>query len=138
MVFIAEAGERTPFTTLVRSTTPAFTFVEQLASPLRSQGLANGIAMSASMWIESRSLKPRRIQGEKASDGLAHGEANTLTQCATPPESSDTAQDRKGSGHLQLVVHALREKIMRFCCGMQSVPVKIFRLIGTDRCCGYA
>jgi putative Ca2+/H+ antiporter (TMEM165/GDT1 family) len=54
LVFIAELGDRTQFTTIVLATAPAFTFAGLLAGTLLGHGLVTALAVGAGSWIGGR------------------------------------------------------------------------------------
>ena len=54
LVFLAELGDRTQFTTLFLATAPAFTFAGLLAGTLAGHGLVTGLAVGAGKWIGGR------------------------------------------------------------------------------------
>jgi putative Ca2+/H+ antiporter (TMEM165/GDT1 family) len=54
LVFIAELGDRTQFTTIVLATAPAFTLAGLLAGTLLGHGLVTGLAVGAGRWIGGR------------------------------------------------------------------------------------
>jgi len=51
LVFIAELGDRTQFTTIVLATTPSFGFIGLLAGTLLGHGLVTWLAVGAGKWI---------------------------------------------------------------------------------------
>jgi putative Ca2+/H+ antiporter (TMEM165/GDT1 family) len=54
LVFLAELGDRTQFTTIFLATAPAFTFAGLLAGTLAGHGLVTGLAVGAGKWIGGR------------------------------------------------------------------------------------
>jgi putative Ca2+/H+ antiporter (TMEM165/GDT1 family) len=54
LVFIAELGDRTQFTTIFLATAPAFTFVGLLAGTLLGHALVTWLAVGAGKWIGGR------------------------------------------------------------------------------------
>jgi putative Ca2+/H+ antiporter (TMEM165/GDT1 family) len=54
LVFIAELGDRTQFTTIFLATAPAFTFPGLLAGTLLGHGLVTWLAVGAGKWIGGR------------------------------------------------------------------------------------
>jgi putative Ca2+/H+ antiporter (TMEM165/GDT1 family) len=54
LVFIAELGDRTQFTTIFLATAPAFTFAGLLAGTLLGHALVTWLAVGAGKWIGSR------------------------------------------------------------------------------------
>jgi putative Ca2+/H+ antiporter (TMEM165/GDT1 family) len=54
LVFIAELGDRTQFTTIFLATAPAFTFAGLLAGTLLGHGLVTWLAVGAGKWIGGR------------------------------------------------------------------------------------
>ena len=54
LVFLAELGDRTQFTTIFLATAPAFTFVGLLAGTLLGHALVTGLAVGAGKWIGGR------------------------------------------------------------------------------------
>jgi len=54
LVFIAELGDRTQFTTIFLATAPAFTFAGLLAGTLAGHALVTGLAVGAGKWIGGR------------------------------------------------------------------------------------
>jgi len=54
LVFIAELGDRTQFTTIFLATAPAFTFAGLLAGTLLGHALVTGLAVGAGKWIGGR------------------------------------------------------------------------------------
>ena len=54
LVFLAELGDRTQFTTIFLATAPAFTFAGRLAGALLGHGLVTGLAVGAGQWIRGR------------------------------------------------------------------------------------
>jgi hypothetical protein len=54
LVFIAELGDRTQFTTIFLATAPAFTFAGLLAGSLLGHALVTGLAVGAGRWIGGR------------------------------------------------------------------------------------
>ncbi|MBM5801329.1 MAG: TMEM165/GDT1 family protein [Cyanobacteria bacterium K_DeepCast_35m_m2_023] len=54
LVFIAELGDRTQFTTIFLATAPAFTFAGLLAGTLAGHALVTGLAVGAGKWIGQR------------------------------------------------------------------------------------
>ncbi|MBM5800967.1 MAG: TMEM165/GDT1 family protein [Cyanobacteria bacterium K_DeepCast_35m_m2_023] len=54
LVFIAELGDCTQFTTIVLGTAPAFSFAGLLAGTLVGHALVTGLAVGAGTWIGSR------------------------------------------------------------------------------------
>ena len=54
LVFIAELGDRTQFTTIFLATAPAFTFSGLLAGTLLGHGLVTWLAVGAGKWIGGR------------------------------------------------------------------------------------
>ena len=54
LVFLAELGDRTQFTTIVLATAPAFTFVGLLAGTLLGHALVTWLAVGAGKWIGGR------------------------------------------------------------------------------------
>ena len=54
LVFLAELGDRTQFTTIFLATAPAFTFVGLLAGTLLGHALVTGLAVGAGQWIGGR------------------------------------------------------------------------------------
>ncbi|MCS5705814.1 TMEM165/GDT1 family protein [Synechococcus sp. FGCU-3] len=54
LVFIAELGDRTQFTTIFLATAPAFTFAGLLAGTLAGHALVTGLAVGAGKWIGAR------------------------------------------------------------------------------------
>ncbi len=54
LVFLAELGDRTMFTTIFLATAPAFTLVGLLASTLLGHALVTGLAVGAGRWIGGR------------------------------------------------------------------------------------
>lgn len=51
LVFIAELGDRTQFTTIFLAAAPAFSFMALLAGSLLGHGLVTGLAVGAGRWI---------------------------------------------------------------------------------------
>jgi putative Ca2+/H+ antiporter (TMEM165/GDT1 family) len=51
LVFIAELGDRTQFTTIFLAAAPAFSFLALLAGSLLGHGLVTGLAVGAGRWI---------------------------------------------------------------------------------------
>jgi putative Ca2+/H+ antiporter (TMEM165/GDT1 family) len=54
LVFVAELGDRTQFTTIFLATAPAFTFAGLLAGTLLGHALVTGLAVGAGKWIGGR------------------------------------------------------------------------------------
>lgn len=54
LVFLAELGDRTMFTTIFLATAPAFTLVGLLAGTLLGHALVTGLAVGAGRWIGGR------------------------------------------------------------------------------------
>ncbi|MFM1800528.1 MAG: hypothetical protein RLZZ117_2806 [Cyanobacteriota bacterium] len=54
LVFLAELGDRTQFTTIFLATAPAFTFAGLLAGTLLGHALVTGLAVGAGKWIGGR------------------------------------------------------------------------------------
>ncbi|MEB3335169.1 MAG: TMEM165/GDT1 family protein [Cyanobacteriota bacterium] len=54
LVFLAELGDRTQFTTIFLATAPAFTFPGLLAGTLLGHGLVTWLAVGAGKWIGGR------------------------------------------------------------------------------------
>jgi putative Ca2+/H+ antiporter (TMEM165/GDT1 family) len=54
LVFLAELGDRTQFTTIVLATAPAFTFAGLLAGTLLGHALVTWLAVGAGKWIGGR------------------------------------------------------------------------------------
>jgi putative Ca2+/H+ antiporter (TMEM165/GDT1 family) len=54
LVFLAELGDRTQFTTIFLATAPAFTFAGLLVGTLAGHGLVTGLAVGAGKWIGGR------------------------------------------------------------------------------------
>jgi putative Ca2+/H+ antiporter (TMEM165/GDT1 family) len=54
LVFLAELGDRTQFTTIFLATAPAFTFVGLLAGTLLGHALVTWLAVGAGKWIGGR------------------------------------------------------------------------------------
>jgi len=54
LVFIAELGDRTQFTTIFLATAPAFSFAGLLAGTLAGHALVTWLAVGAGQWIGSR------------------------------------------------------------------------------------
>jgi putative Ca2+/H+ antiporter (TMEM165/GDT1 family) len=54
LVFIAELGDRTQFTTIFLATAPAFTFLGLLIGTLLGHALVTGLAVGAGRWIGGR------------------------------------------------------------------------------------
>jgi putative Ca2+/H+ antiporter (TMEM165/GDT1 family) len=54
LVFIAELGDRTQFTTIFLATAPAFTFAGLLAGTLAGHALVTWLAVGAGKWIGGR------------------------------------------------------------------------------------
>ena len=54
LVFFAELGDRTQFTTIFLATAPAFTFAGLLAGTLAGHGLVTALAVGAGKWIRGR------------------------------------------------------------------------------------
>ena len=54
LVFIAELGDRTQFTTIFLATAPAFSFAALLAGSLLGHGLVTGLAVGAGGWVGTR------------------------------------------------------------------------------------
>ena len=54
LVFIAELGDRTQFTTIFLATAPAFSFLGLLAGTLAGHALVTGLAVGAGQWIGGR------------------------------------------------------------------------------------
>ena len=54
LVFVAELGDRTQFTTIFLATAPAFSFEGLLAGTLLGHGLVTALAVGAGKWIGSR------------------------------------------------------------------------------------
>ncbi|MEB3264443.1 MAG: TMEM165/GDT1 family protein [Synechococcus sp.] len=54
LVFIAELGDRTQFTTIFLATAPAFPFAGLLAGTLAGHALVTGLAVGAGRWIGGR------------------------------------------------------------------------------------
>ena len=54
LVFLAELGDRTQFTTIFLATAPAFTFAGLLAGTLLGHGLVTWLAVGAGKWIGGR------------------------------------------------------------------------------------
>ena len=54
LVFIAELGDRTQFTTIFLATAPAFTFAGLLAGTLVGHALVTWLAVGAGKWIGGR------------------------------------------------------------------------------------
>jgi putative Ca2+/H+ antiporter (TMEM165/GDT1 family) len=54
LVFLAELGDRTQFTTIFLATAPAFTFTGLLAGTLLGHALVTGLAVGAGKWIGGR------------------------------------------------------------------------------------
>ena len=54
LVFVAELGDRTQFTTIFLATAPAFTFAGLLAGTLAGHALVTGLAVGAGKWIGGR------------------------------------------------------------------------------------
>ena len=51
LVFIAELGDRTQFTTIFLAAAPAFSFLALLAGALLGHGLVTGLAVGAGRWV---------------------------------------------------------------------------------------
>ncbi|MEY3767249.1 MAG: hypothetical protein RLZZ11_316 [Cyanobacteriota bacterium] len=58
LVFIAELGDRTQFTTVFLATAPAFTFAGLLAGTLAGHALVTWLAVGAGKWIGGRISEP--------------------------------------------------------------------------------
>ena len=58
LVFLAELGDRTQFTTIFLATAPAFTFAGLLAGTLAGHALVTWLAVGAGKWIGSRISEP--------------------------------------------------------------------------------
>ena len=58
LVFIAELGDRTQFTTIFMATAPAFSFAGLLAGTLAGHALVTGLAVGAGNWIGGRISEP--------------------------------------------------------------------------------
>ena len=58
LVFIAELGDRTQFTTIFLATAPAFTFAGLLAGTLAGHALVTWLAVGAGKWIGGRISEP--------------------------------------------------------------------------------
>jgi len=54
LVFIAELGDRTQFTTIFLAAAPAFSFLALLAGSLLGHGLVTGLAVGAGRWVGTR------------------------------------------------------------------------------------
>lgn len=54
LVFIAELGDRTQFTTIFLATAPAFTFAGLLAGSLAGHAVVTALAVGAGQWIGTR------------------------------------------------------------------------------------
>ncbi|WP_411870833.1 TMEM165/GDT1 family protein [Vulcanococcus limneticus] len=54
LVFIAELGDRTQFTTIFLATAPAFTFTGLLAGALAGHAIVTALAVGAGQWIGTR------------------------------------------------------------------------------------
>ncbi|MFM7235653.1 MAG: TMEM165/GDT1 family protein [Cyanobium sp.] len=54
LVFLAELGDRTQFTTIFLAAAPAFTFAGLLAGTLAGHGLVTALAVGAGRWIGGR------------------------------------------------------------------------------------
>jgi len=54
LVFIAELGDRTQFTTIFLATAPAFTFAGLLAGALAGHAIVTALAVGAGQWIGTR------------------------------------------------------------------------------------
>lgn len=54
LVFVAELGDRTQFTTIFLATAPAFSFAGLLAGTLLGHGLVTALAVGAGKWIGTR------------------------------------------------------------------------------------
>lgn len=54
LVFLAELGDRTQFTTIFLATSPAFTLPGLLAGTLAGHGLVTGLAVGAGKWMGGR------------------------------------------------------------------------------------
>jgi putative Ca2+/H+ antiporter (TMEM165/GDT1 family) len=54
LVFLAELGDRTQFTTIFLATAPAFSMAGLLAGTLAGHGLVTGLAVGAGKWIGGR------------------------------------------------------------------------------------
>jgi putative Ca2+/H+ antiporter (TMEM165/GDT1 family) len=54
LVFIAELGDRTQFTTIFLAAAPAFSFLALLAGSLLGHALVTGLAVGAGRWIGTR------------------------------------------------------------------------------------
>jgi putative Ca2+/H+ antiporter (TMEM165/GDT1 family) len=54
LVFLAELGDRTQFTTIFLATAPAFSFAGLLAGTLLGHALVTGLAVGAGRWIGGR------------------------------------------------------------------------------------
>lgn len=54
LVFIAELGDRTQFTTIFLATAPAFTFAGLLAGSLAGHAIVTALAVGAGQWIGTR------------------------------------------------------------------------------------
>lgn len=54
LVFVAELGDRTQFTTIFLATAPAFSFAGLLAGTLLGHGLVTALAVGAGQWIGTR------------------------------------------------------------------------------------
>jgi putative Ca2+/H+ antiporter (TMEM165/GDT1 family) len=54
LVFLAELGDRTQFTTIFLATAPAFTFAGLLAGTLLGHALVTWLAVGAGKWIGGR------------------------------------------------------------------------------------
>lgn len=58
LVFLAELGDRTQFTTIFLATAPAFTFAGLLAGTLAGHGLVTALAVGAGKWMGGRLSEP--------------------------------------------------------------------------------
>ena len=72
LVFIAELGDRTQFTTIFLATAPAFTFGGLLAGTLLGHALVTWLAVAAGKWIGGR-LSERLLYGLSGGLFLAFG-----------------------------------------------------------------
>ncbi|MFN9621689.1 MAG: TMEM165/GDT1 family protein, partial [Cyanobacteriota bacterium] len=72
LVFIAELGDRTQFTTIFLATAPAFTFAGLLAGTLLGHAFVTGLAVGAGKWIGGR-LSEKLLYGLSGGLFLAFG-----------------------------------------------------------------
>ncbi|MFN9645477.1 MAG: TMEM165/GDT1 family protein [Cyanobacteriota bacterium] len=72
LVFVAELGDRTQFTTIFLATAPAFTFAGLLAGTLLGHALVTGLAVGAGKWIGGR-ISEKLLYGLSGGLFLAFG-----------------------------------------------------------------